>query len=213
MIGGLSEVVGVVGGLGPRRWWPWRSRVDPWAVLIAEFLLIQTDAFKVSLTYEGFLRRFPTPCSILEVGQGEVEAMLKPLGLYRQRAERLRRAAEYIRDNYDCRVPCSYSELRGIPGVGDYIAAAVAIVACGESKPILDTNIARVLSRAVLGRNPSRRYMSDKELWMLVRQVKWNKELLYSIIDFASEVCTARNPKCTQCPIKNICKYHTGKVM
>ena len=211
-MGGLDDVVEVIRGFGPRRWWPWRGRVDPWGVFIAEFLLIQTNAAKVSLIYEDFLRRFPTPCSILNARQGEVEDLLKPLGLYRQRAGRLRRAAEYIRGRFNCSMPCSYEELREIPGVGYYIAAAVAIIACGEPAPILDTNIARVLSRVMLGKDPPRRYMNDGELWRLVGQVKWDKDLLYSIIDFASEVCTARKPKCSQCPIKSTCRYYTGKL-
>ena len=210
-VGALGYVVGVVRGFGPGRLWPWRGRSDPWSVFVAEFLLIQTDAAKASLVYEDFLRRFPTPCSVLDASQGELEELLRPLGLYRQRAVRLRRAAEYIRDRFNCRMPCSYGELKEIPGIGDYIAAAVAIIACGESVPILDTNIARVLSRAILGKDPPRRYMYDEELWKLSRQVRWDKHLLYSIIDFASEVCTARKPKCKQCPIKNMCKYHAGK--
>ena len=88
----LGEVVRAVRVFGPRRWWPWRGRADPWEVFVAEFLLIQTDAAKVSSVYEEFLRRFPNPCSVLSVGQGEVEELLRPLGLYRQRAERLRNA-------------------------------------------------------------------------------------------------------------------------
>ena len=88
----LGEVVRAVRVFGPRRWWPWRGRADPWEVFVAEFLLIQTDAAKASSVYEEFLRRFPNPCSVLNARQEELEELLRPLGLYRQRAERLRNA-------------------------------------------------------------------------------------------------------------------------
>ena len=148
-----------------RREFPWRNTGNPWHVLIAEILLLQTDAAKVSVVYPRFIELFPEPCSLLKADRQVLEDLLKPLGLYRQRADRLIKLAAYVRDKYSCIIPCSYEKLKAIPGIGDYIAAAVCVLACKCSAPVLDTNIARVLSRAVLGKEPPKKYMHDKTLW------------------------------------------------
>ena len=193
-----------------RREFPWRNTENPWHVLIAEILLLQTDAAKASVVYPRFIELFPEPCSLLRVSRQAVEELLKPLGLYRQRADRLIKLAEYVRDRHGCSIPCSYEELKAMPGVGDYIAAAVCILACKCSAPILDTNIARVLSRAVLGKEPPKRYMYDKTLWGLSSMVKWRREALLAVVDFAAQVCTARRPRCGECPIRRHCAYFSN---
>jgi len=116
-----------------KRNFPWRGTSDLWHVLVAEVLLLQTDAAKVSMVYPRFIELFPEPCSLLKADRQVLEDLLKPLGLYRQRADRLIKLAAYIRDKYSCIIPCSYEKLKAIPGIGDYIAAAVCILACGCS--------------------------------------------------------------------------------
>ncbi len=190
-----------------RREFPWRNTENPWHVLIAEMLLLQTDAAKASVVYPRFIEFFPEPCSLLKADRQVLEGLLKPLGLYRQRADRLIKLAEYVRDRHGCSIPCNYEELKAMPGVGDYIAAAVCILACKCSAPILDTNIARVLSRVILGRDPPRRYMNDAALWRLSSMVKWRRESLLAVVDFAAQVCTAREPRCEKCPIRGHCAY------
>jgi A/G-specific adenine glycosylase len=194
-----------------RREFPWRNTSNPWHVLAAEVLLLQTNAAKASVAYPRFIELFPEPCSLLKADRQVLEDLLKPLGLYRQRADRLIKLAAYIRDKYSCTIPCSYEELKAIPGIGDYIAAAVCILACGCSAPILDTNIARVLSRAVLGRDPPRRYMYDAALWGLSSMVRWRREQFLAVVDFAAQVCTARKPRCGGCPIRGYCGLRGGR--
>jgi A/G-specific adenine glycosylase len=193
-----------------RREFPWRNTDNPWHVLVAEVLLLQTDAAKVSMVYPRFIELFPEPCSLLKTDRQALEDLLKPLGLYRQRADRFIKLAEYVRDRHGCSIPCSYEELKAMPGVGDYIAAAVCILACKCSAPILDTNIARVLSRVILGKDPPRRYMYDAALWRLSSMVKWRRESLLAIVDFAAQVCTARSPRCEECPIRGHCAYFSN---
>jgi len=193
-----------------RREFPWRNTENPWHVLIAEILLLQTDAAKASMVYPRFIELFPEPCSLLKVDKQVLEGLLKPLGLYRQRADRLIKLAEYVRDKHSCSIPCNYEELKAMPGVGDYIAAAVCILACKCSAPILDTNIAKVLSRAVLGKEPPKKYMHDKTLWDLSSMVKWRRESLLAVVDFAAQVCTARKPRCGECPIRGHCAYFSN---
>ena len=210
---GVNTLVGEVVGSWHlfRREFPWRNTSSPWHVLAAEILLLQTDAAKASVAYPRFIELFPEPCSLLKADRQVLEDLLKPLGLYRQRADRLIKLAAYIRDKYSCTIPCSYEELKAIPGIGDYTAAAVCILACGCSAPILDTNIARVLSRAVLGKNPPKRYMYDAVLWRLSSMVRWRREQLLATVDFAAQVCTARKPRCGECPIRGRCSLRGGK--
>jgi len=193
-----------------RRDFPWRSSGNPWHVLAAELLLLQTDAAKASAVYPRFIELFPEPCSLLKVDRQVLEGLLKPLGLYRQRAARLVRLAEYVRDRHGCSIPCNYEELKAMPGVGDYIAAAVCILACKCSAPILDTNIARVLSRAVLGKEPPKKYMHDEALWGLSSMIKWGREPLLAVLDFAAQVCTAKRPRCGDCPLRRRCAMEVG---
>jgi len=85
---------------------------------------------------------------------------------------------------------------------------------CGCSVPLLDTNIARVLSRAVLGKDTPKRYMYDKTLWGLSTMVRWRREPLLAVVDFAAQVCTARKPRCEECPIRGHCAYfNNAKVL
>jgi len=192
---------------GPRRQFPWREECDPWRVLLAEVLLIQTDAARVAKVYPVLIAEFPTPCRLLEVSRERLEELLRPLGLYRQRAKRLLELAEQLKQKYGCNVPCEYEELRKLPGVGDYVAAATVVAACGSNAPILDVNISRVLSRVVLGEDPPKRYTYDERLRTLASSVEWSREKLYAIVDFAAEVCTVKKPKCNICPLKSFCKY------
>jgi A/G-specific adenine glycosylase len=132
---------------------------------------------------------------------------LRPLCLYRQRARAIVKAAQFILKELGGEVPRRYEDLRRIPGVGDYIAAAVAIAACGEEAPALDVNVARVLSRIALGRDAGKRYMYDRVLRQLAGQIRWTRELLFAVIDFAAQICTARSPKCHKCPAKGSCMH------
>ena len=209
---GVGSLIGVIVNNWHlfRREFPWRNTDNPWHVLIAEILLLQTDAAKVSVVYPRFIELFPEPCSLLKADRQVLEGLLKPLGLYRQRADRLIKLAAYVRDKYSCIIPCSYEKLKAIPGIGDYIAAAVCVLACKCSAPVLDTNIARVLSRAVLGKEPPKKYMHDKTLWDLSSMVRWRRESLLAVVDFAAQVCTARKPRCGECPIRGHCAYFSN---
>lgn len=185
---------------------PWRGETDPWRALLAEVLLIKTDAAKVSAAYQKIVESLPSPEAILKAGEGTVASLLRPLGLHRQRASRLVKAAKFIKEKFNGEVPVSFEALKEVPGVGEYAAAAVAISFGGQA-PVLDVNIARVLSRIVLGRNPPARYMYDAELKKLTGQIPWTRDLLYAVLDFAAQVCVARKPKCAICPVAKSCSY------
>jgi len=196
-----------------KRSFPWRDKKDPYAVLVAEFLLQKTDAQKVVHVYEEFLRRFPTPESLAEAPKEAIKELLQPLGLF-YRAERLQKTARAIVEKFSGLIPNTFEQLRGLPGIGRYIANAVLCFAYGHRVPLIDTNTGRILMR-VFGFKPRKaRAREDNALWEFAHcltPANACREYNFALIDFAHLVCKAKNPECTACPINAICKFWTNQ--
>jgi A/G-specific adenine glycosylase len=187
---------------------PWRRTKDPYAIFVAEFLLQKTDAAKVVPVYEAFLSQYPTINALALAPVAEVARLLQPLGLY-FRAERLCQSAQLVVQSYAGKIPDTEAQLLTLPGVGKYTARSVCANAFNEPLAILDTNVARILER-FFGLQGARVKSRCKILWKAAEQVapatnvgKWNLTLL----DFGATVCTARNPRCTECPLRQQCSY------
>jgi len=189
---------------------PWRSAGDGWAVLVAAMLLRKTTTSQVVKLYGEFLRRYPTPAALVSASVEELRELLKPLGIENQRAQLFKRLAEELAELGG--VPCDRGALKRLPGVGDYAASEVLLVACGRPEPLLDRNMARVLQR-VFGVRPSKsRPHTDPEMWALARSLvpqdpELAKEFNFGVLDLARKICTARKPKCGECPLRGVCKY------
>lgn len=194
---------------------PWRVRVDGWAVLVAGVLLKRTTVRQVMKVYEEFLGRFPTPNALAEASEDEVWALLKPLGL-RHRAKQLIELARALVERFGGAVPCSFEELKSLPGVGDYIASEAVLRVCREPAPLLDINIVRVLRR-VFGIEPSKgNPYEDSALLGIAKELTPRdsaeaEELAYGVMDLARKVCKARSPLCAECPVKDICKWFSAQ--
>src|SRR3954447_26367858 len=130
---------------------PWRRPdAGPWAVLVSEFMLQQTPVSRVLPVWHEWMRRWPTPAALAADAAGEAVRAWGRLG-YPRRALRLHAAATAVVERHDGRVPSSYDDLRTLPGVGDYTAAAVAAFAFGARTAVLDTNVRRVYRRVFDG--------------------------------------------------------------
>jgi A/G-specific adenine glycosylase len=190
---------------------PWRVRSDGWAVLIAGVLLKRTTVKQVLKVYEEFLKRFPTPSALARASEDEVWLLLKPLGL-RHRARQLTELARALVERFGGAIPCSFEELKSLPGVGSYTASEVMLRVCREPAPLLDTNTVRVVRR-VFGIEPSRsNSYEDSTLLVLAKELTPKdpseaEELAYGVMDLARKVCKARSPLCLECPVKDICKW------
>jgi len=176
----------------------WRKTRDPWSILVSETMLTQTSTARVAGVYPGFLARFATPASCSLAGAGEVIRAWSGLG-YNRRALSLHRTAEILHRCYDGVVPAERKLLLRLPGVGEYIARAVQSFAFGLTEAPIDTNIARVLARAVAGeplRAPRARRLADA---LLVEgdSRSWNLALM----DLGAIHCRARRPSCRACPL------------
>jgi A/G-specific adenine glycosylase len=177
---------------------PWRRRSDPWHVLVAEVMLAQTQASRVATSYARFMEAFPSAAVCAEAPEGEVLRHWIGLG-YNARALRLQSSARQIVELHQGRVPSELSPLLALPGVGPYIARAVQSFAFDIPVGVFDTNIARVLARAIAGRRLGRGAAQD--LADAVVDVRAPREWNLALMDLGALCCTARVPHCDRCPL------------
>ncbi len=187
---------------------PWRRTCDPYAILVAELLLQKTAAATVAPVYQEFVDRYPTLADLAAAPAGEVASLLQPLGLF-FRAQKLRESVQVILENYGGEIPCTEAELLELPGVGKYIARSVCANAFGQPKAVLDTNVARILQR-FFGIDGGKVKSRSPELWSAADRVAPKQEVgpwNLGLLDFGAAVCTARNPRCGECPLQQQCEY------
>ena len=190
----------------PRRHaYPWRGTSDPYAVLVSEIMLQQTQAARVVPVFERFLGRFPTVAALADASRADVVRAWEGLG-YNRRAVALSEAARAIVRDHHERVPGDPDELKRLPGIGQYTAAAIASFAYGATIAAVDTNVRRVVARARLGREPGevRRDTIDDEAgrWLDRRHpADWNQALM----DLGRDICRPE-PRCEACPIAADCR-------
>jgi A/G-specific adenine glycosylase len=180
---------------------PWRRTRDPYAIVVAEFMLQQTQVDRVLPLYQAFLERFPTLAALAASDAGDVMRAWRGLG-YNSRAQRLRKLAQAVVTQHAGKLPRERYALLELPGVGPYTASAVRAFAFDESDAALDTNIRRVVHRLHFGLELPPR-TSERELDTVAtasipagRGHDWNSAMM----DLGATICTARAPKCLLCP-------------
>jgi A/G-specific adenine glycosylase len=191
-------------GEGRRADLPWRSTRDPWRVLVSETMLQQTGVDRVAPRYEEFIAALPTPTACAQAARGDVIRLWDGLGYYR-RAVHLHEAAGMVVRDHDGEVPGDLAALLALPGVGPYTARAVLSLAFGRDVGVLDTNVGRVLARAVVGQQmrPADAQRIADELVPAGRARDWNQAMM----DFGATVCQKRRPRCGQCPAQHLCAW------
>lgn len=190
---------------------PWRGvNVDGWQVLVSEVMLQQTPVVRVQPVYEAWMERWPTPGALALERSGEAVRMWGRLG-YPRRALRLHQAAVTIEATHDGIVPASYDELRTLPGIGDYTAAAVVAFAYRQRTLVLDTNVRRVLGRFLSASEFPAATLSRAERAAAESVLPDDPELAaawsVAVMELGAMVCTARTPGCVACPISGMCAW------
>jgi A/G-specific adenine glycosylase len=191
---------------------PWRGPgATPWAVMVSEFMLQQTPVARVLPVFESWMDAWPTPADLAAATSGEAVRAWGRLG-YPRRALRLHAAATAIVDRHDGEVPAAYDELIALPGVGDYTASAIASFAFGASHAVLDTNVRRVLARAVTGVEFPAPAVTRAERDLAVALVPEEQPATWAVavMELGALVCTAANPRCPACPIEDQCAWRTA---
>ena len=190
---------------------PWRAPgTSPWAVLVSEVMLQQTPVTRVLPAYDAWLARWPTPAALAGEPPGEAVRMWGRLG-YPRRALRLHACAVAIRDACGGAVPRDVEALRRLPGVGTYTAHAVAAFAYRQRAPVVDTNVRRVVARAVDGRGEAGPPAVTRDLAAVEALLPADGEraarFSAALMELGALVCTARTPRCADCPIAGQCAW------
>src|SRR5262245_40290438 len=187
---------------------PWRGSRDPYAVLVSEVMLQQTQVARVAQFYSSFLARYPTLEDLAAASPDAVRESWEGLGYY-ARARNLHAAARHVVATAGGRLPPSRDDLRRLPGIGRYTAGAVASLAFAAPVPAVDTNVARVLTRVFAIRSRPKSAAHQRRLWALAaalvpprRPGDWNQALM----DLGATICTARAPRCPRCPVRADCR-------
>ena len=191
---------------------PWRRPgVDAWAVLVSEVMLQQTPVARVLEPWAAWLERWPTPAALAAAPSGEAVRMWGRLG-YPRRALRLHAAALAVVERHDGVLPATVEQLLALPGVGDYTARAVAAFAHRQRVPVVDTNVRRVVARAVEGVADAAVRRADLALVeaLLPDDPEQAATGSVALMELGALVCTARAPRCPVCPVRATCAWRAA---
>ncbi|MEV4762709.1 A/G-specific adenine glycosylase [Micromonospora chokoriensis] len=193
---------------------PWREPdVTPWAILVSEVMLQQTPVVRVVPAWQAWLARWPDPAALAADTQAEAIRMWGRLG-YPRRAVRLRDCAVAIVDRHGGQVPDRLEQLLALPGIGTYTARAVAAFAYGQRHPVVDTNVRRVVSRAVAGEPDAGPVTRPADLVateeLLPEEPAAAALASAAFMELGAVICTARSPRCTACPVESTCAWRAS---
>lgn len=193
-----------------RRDLPWRATDDPYAILVSEVMLQQTQVDRVLPKYHQFLTAFPTLADLAQASVAEVIAVWVPLG-YNRRAVSLQGIARQVLAEYNGKLPETVEDLLKLKGIGRYTAGAIACFAYHRQVATVDTNIYRVLHRAFLGLEHPVAKLSTEKMFLFAEQVlppgqayDWHQALM----DLGATICSSANPQCGGCPLQQSCEAY-----
>ncbi len=193
--------------------YPWRYTNDPFLVLVSEFFLQQTKSDDIVVPYNILLGKYKNISELANADIAFLREIFSKLGLF-YRAERLVSAARFIISEFSGEIPNSLDKLVSIPGIGLYSANAILCFGFGKKVGIADANIIRIYSRVCSMKFRTSRPRYDKGLWKFANDALPEKQYVdfnYSLLDFGKLICTFKNPKCTICPLNNMCHYYSDR--
>jgi A/G-specific adenine glycosylase len=190
---------------------PWRrADVTPWQILVSEFMLQQTPVARVEPIWLAWVARWPTPSATAAASAADVLRAWGKLG-YPRRAKRLHECATVIAERFNDAVPSDVETLLTLPGIGAYTARAIACFAYGQRVPVVDTNVRRVVARAVHGRAEAAASSSPHDLIdveALLPNDADSPQFSAALMELGATVCTARAPRCGMCPL-SVCAWRS----
>ena len=195
-----------------RREFPWRRTRNPYRILLSEILLHRTRASQVVPVYLTLVDRYPTVRALAEADYRELLMLTKRLGLF-WRTNLILTTARALVDGGG-RVPRRADRLQSLPGVGPYISSAVRIFAYGMNEVVIDTNTVRVISRlfGVTAKESTRRSKDFGRLADSLKNARYPRETNFALLDLAALICRPLSPKCSECPVSELCEYAKARI-
>ncbi len=188
---------------------PWRSDPSPYAVLVSEFMLQQTQVSTVIPFFQRWIEQFPTLSSLADASEADVLLLWQGLGYY-SRARNLHRSAKVVMERFGGKLPADPESLASLPGVGPYAAGAIAAFAFDQPVAAVDANIARVLARLADFRLPVDSSSGKRRIWELAAEMLPEKEggrmHTSALMELGALVCLPRKPQCLVCPVQTHCR-------
>lgn len=194
---------------------PWRHTRDPYAILVSEFMLQQTQVATVLPYYNEWFRRFPDFSALARASESDVLHAWQGLGYY-ARARNLHATAKTIVDRHGCRFPKSIEQMRQLPGIGKYTAHAVAAFAFDQSVPIVEANAARVLARIFNLQTSIDKTAGREFLWNRAKQLvpeRGAARFNSALVDLGALICLPRKPRCRICPVRKFCRATNPEIL
>lgn len=191
-----------------KRDFPWRHRITPYRIMVAEFMLQRTKADQVAPVYREFTTQFPSIKSLAKARTREVSRYTRHLGIH-WRTKHFIESSRFIVKEFGGMIPSRRHKLLSIPGIGEYVAGAILTVAFQKKEWVIDSNIARFFNRFFNLRlaGEMRRKVKVVEYAKMFFEYKDTRQLLFCLLDFTAQICSPRKPCCFQCPIKRGCLY------
>ncbi len=190
--------------------YPWRSESPhPYHVLLSEYMLQQTQAYRIALKFPEFLNTFPTIEKLSNATNAQMIIAWQGMG-YNNRAIRLRDCAKQIMDTFNGNIPSNYSDLLSLPGIGTYTASAILSFAFKHNISVIDINIYRIYSRVFgLDIHDAKTKSEVKTIAEHIYPRDFSSSWHQALMDIGSSFCKAQNPKCILCPIPD-CLYRNN---
>lgn len=186
---------------------PWRKKYEPYHVWISEIMLQQTQVTTALPYFDRWIKELPDIKSVATASEDKILKLWEGLGYY-SRARNLQKAAQVIMKEYDGQFPDKYENILKLPGIGSYTAGAITSIAFNKRKAIVDGNIIRVISRLMNFHENTRLQENVKKFWTWMDNAtpdKNTRDFNQGMMELGALICTPRNPKCTQCPLKEKC--------
>ena len=194
---------------------PWRRTHDPYAILVSEFMLQQTQVATVISYYQRWLDRFPDFAALARAKESDVLHAWQGLGYY-ARARHLHATGKFVRENFGGELPADVARIAQLPGIGRYSAGAIASFAFDLPEPIVDANIARVLARLTNWEIPIDTSVGRAHLWQTATALLPTagvREHNSALMDLGAMICLPRQPRCAECPVRSFCRAQRPAIL
>ncbi len=183
---------------------PWRHTTDLYHIALAEIMLQQTNVAKVIQRYDDFLARYPTVTDLAQASQADVLTAWRGLG-YNRRALNLYRMAQVVVAQYRAVFPGDVARLLALPGIGPYTARSICVFGHNEDVAAIDVNVSRFVRR-LHGYTSWESAHNERHMCENLLPQGRSRDWHNAVMDFSSDICTKRQPKCAECPLRDICR-------